>query len=458
VRDLVQTEAPIAANGSPVQAQLIPALSPAIPTAAGNTVGVGVGPSRSDAAAPRLQKVLDQTVALRATDVGQEVRRQFDADLAAARASLGADDLDAAAGHIQRALALDPADPAAIALQQNINRKNIEEQAQLAAQKIFVDRDQAQAQKKGAKIDELLNTAKTNDNGDKGRIALAALDELLALDPSNDQAKNLRNKISRYYLPGAATDAWARSPDEPQHHVTITKPFLMDTTLVTVAQFRIFAQDTKYQTDAQKAGGGIVRGPQQWTYTAGASWMAPSFAQQDDHPVVEISWNDAMAFCQWLGSKEARIYRLPTEAEWEYCCRAGTQTAYPWGDNKEEGRGWANCADATLLANATGSDLAVFAWSDGYVFTSPVAKFKPNAWGLYDMIGNAWEWCGDWYGDYRGIAVDPQGPSTGKSKVLRGGSWESGPRQSRCAYRSKSMPDERSNICGFRIVRQPPPL
>ena len=185
----------------------------------------------------------------------------------------------------------------------------------------------------------------------------------------------------------------------PRHRVRITKPFYMGVYHITVGQFRQFVDDTSYKTDGEKSGkawgydaasGNRLEGPQ---YT----WRKTGFEQSDDHPVVNVSWNDAMAFCQWLSRKTGQTYRLPTEAEWEYACRAGTTTRYASGDDPETLATVANVGDAALKVKFP-TDVTIRA-SDGYVFTSPVGQFLPNAFGLYDMHGNAWQWCADWYAD-----------------------------------------------------------
>jgi formylglycine-generating enzyme required for sulfatase activity len=249
---------------------------------------------------------------------------------------------------------------------------------------------------------------------------------------------------------GSSADEAGRFDNETQHKVTLTKSFLMATTHVTRGQFTAFVRDSGYQTDAEKDGWS-------WEYdgtgapkTNGASWRNPGFDQRDDHPVVQVSWNDATAFCDWLSRKERKHYRLPTEAEWEYAARGGTQTAFPWGNNPDDGRGWANSGDQT--ANQRFPNIVPFNWTDGYVFTSPVGKFKPNGFGLYDMIGNAFEWCSDWLGDYPDSdATDPRGPDNGEARVLRGGSWCAGPR-ARCAIRIGVPPIYRASDLGFRVV------
>jgi formylglycine-generating enzyme required for sulfatase activity len=269
------------------------------------------------------------------------------------------------------------------------------------------------------------------------------------------------------FIMGSPASEAGRDDDETQHKVTLTKAFLMGTTHVTRGQFAAFVKDTGYKTDAQKDAWALVCNGATFAKVDGASWLKPGFDQGDDHPVVEVSWNDATAFCVWISKKEGKHYRLPTEAEWEYTCRAGTQTAYPWGDNPDDGKGWANCADQTLKQKFPKFPFVAFNWTDGFVFTSPVGTFKPNAFGLYDMIGNADEWCADWYGKYLpGDATDPQGPSAeaaprinipllnynGPARVLRGGSWVSNPLSCRSGNRDNSSLGSRVNLFGFRAA------
>jgi formylglycine-generating enzyme required for sulfatase activity len=197
-----------------------------------------------------------------------------------------------------------------------------------------------------------------------------------------------------------------RRDDEAIHHVKITKPFMMATTTVTQAQ---------------------------WKAVMGKN---PSHFQGDERPVEQVSWNDAVTFCEKLGAKEGKHYRLPTEAEWEYSCRAGTQTTYG-GTNHLEEMGWYK--------------------DNSYGQTHPVAQKKPNAWGLYDMHGNLWQWCADWEGAYpAGPATDPTGPMQGARRVVRGGTWNDDAATCRSASRSGFAPDDRSSYCGFRVVLDSP--
>jgi formylglycine-generating enzyme required for sulfatase activity len=233
----------------------------------------------------------------------------------------------------------------------------------------------------------------------------------------------------------------------------------MGITHVTVDQFRAFVEDSGYKTDAEKdgwsVGMGLRDGKLDVTEVQGASWQNPSFEQKGDHPVVHVSWNDARAFCDWL-SKKARVeVSLPTEAQWEYACRAGTTTAYPWGDDPDMGIGWANCGDQSLLKRVpeVSGRLPLFKWDDGFAFTSPVGNFRANAFGLYDMIGNVWQWCGDYYGPYeKAAATDPTGGNAGDRRVLRGGSWGNTPMDCRSAFRMRLIPARRSDFVGFRVM------
>jgi formylglycine-generating enzyme required for sulfatase activity len=188
------------------------------------------------------------------------------------------------------------------------------------------------------------------------------------------------------------------------------------------------------------------------------SWRNPGFEQTDEHPVVCVSWNDAAAFCKWLGGKEGRPHRLPTEAEWEYACRAGTTTRYSSGDDPETLAGAGNVADAAVKTKFPGLAQHALKAGDGYVFTSPAGSFRPNAFGLYDMHGNAWQACADWYGaEYYAAspADDPVGPDSGNGRVHRGGSWFVGPADARSAGRSGAAPDHRGNGTGFRVAGTP---
>ncbi len=179
--------------------------------------------------------------------------------------------------------------------------------------------------------------------------------------------------------------------EHPQHRVRITKPFYMGTYHVTRGQFRQFVAETHYKTDAEKGERPLVLGwnPEKKEFDNNDySWRNTGFQQTDEHPVVNVSWNDAGAFCQWLSKKEGKTYRLPTEAEWEYACRAGTTTRYYSGDDPETLAKVGNVADAAAKAQFPDWTWTIKA-NDGYVFTAPVGKFKPNAFGLYDMHGNA---------------------------------------------------------------------
>jgi len=250
--------------------------------------------------------------------------------------------------------------------------------------------------------------------------------------------------------------------EHPQHRVRITKPFYLGTYHVKRGQFRQFVADSGYKTDAENGVG--YKGAFGWDPDKKAfnlsekySWRNVGFEQSDEHPVVNVSWNDAVAFCKWLSKKEGKTYRLPTEAEWEYACRAGTTTRYSSGADPETLAKVGNVADAAAKAKFPDWTWTIKA-NDGYVFTAPVGKFKPNAFGLYDMHGNAWQWCADWYGaEYyaKSPADDPTGPDTGAARVLRGGSWDYRPGGSRSAGRGWSWPDDRGNVTGFRVARTP---
>jgi formylglycine-generating enzyme required for sulfatase activity len=238
----------------------------------------------------------------------------------------------------------------------------------------------------------------------------------------------------------------------PQHEVEITKPFYMGKYEVQVGEFRAFVKDTGYKTEAETGDGAFTWTGNKWEKKAETYWDNPGFSQTDSHPVTCISWNDAMEFIKWVSKKTGHTYRLPTEAEREYTCRAGTKTARHWGDSPNEACRYGNVADQTAKQQFPG--WRVHECEDGYVNTAPVGRFQPNAFGLYDMLGNVWEWCQDWYGGYSsGFSTDPSSPGGGSPRVIRGGSWNNEPRNVRCATRNYHSPSYRSDGLGLRLVR-----
>jgi formylglycine-generating enzyme len=245
----------------------------------------------------------------------------------------------------------------------------------------------------------------------------------------------------------------------PQHRVRITRPFYLGTYHVTRGQFREFIADMHYKTDAEKRDpqGAVGWNPDtnKFRFDKKYSWRDAGFEQTDEHPVVNVSWNDAAAFSAWLSKKEGKTYRLPTEAEWEYACRAGTTTRYHSGDDPETLAMVGNVGDAAFKAKFPDYKYTIKA-SDGYVFTAPVGRFLPNAFGLYDMHGNASQWCADWHGAeyYAASPVDdPRGPDSGTERECRGGSWGDGPHFNRSADRGGVIPFNRNNLTGFRVAR-----
>ena len=234
-----------------------------------------------------------------------------------------------------------------------------------------------------------------------------------------------------------AAIAHQMGPEQPAHPVTISQPFYIGQTMVTIGAFREFVEATNYRTLAQRDGkGGMYyqNGAQRGEHL---QWDNPHADHNfsDDAPVTQIAFEDALAYCRWLSEESGETYRLPTEAEWEYAARAGTESVWFFGD-----------------------DSAVFGeYAHRGALPAPVASKKPNAFGLYDVHGNVWEWCADWFGRdiYSGEArVDPTGPEAGDKRVRRGGTYGTGPTQSRSAFRKGSPPDYRGLHVGFRVVRE----
>jgi formylglycine-generating enzyme required for sulfatase activity len=286
-------------------------------------------------------------------------------------------------------------------------------------------------------------------------------------------AKTMKNKIGMElvlipagkFTMGSPPGEEGRLDNEKAHEVEITRPFYLGKYEVTKGEFARFVQDREYhggkeyQTEAErdgKGGWGLDAGGA-WRQKPEYTWRNTGWTQTDRHPVVNVSRNDAVAFCKWLSAKEGKKYRLPTEAEWEYSCRAGTTTAFHSGSNDPETLATvANVADVSFKRKFPKS--TTIKADDGYVFTAPVGKFKPNAFGLYDMLGNAWEWCQDWYDSKyyeNSPKQDPVCESAGACRVVRGGSFNTLARSCRAASRPFYEPAARFDNIGFRVVCVP---
>ena len=251
---------------------------------------------------------------------------------------------------------------------------------------------------------------------------------------------------------------WIIGPyDAPQHRVELTEPFFISSTEVTVAQFRAFVETTGYETDAEKDGeGGSGYDSEEKEFSLGSkyTWENVGWTQSDRHPVVNVSWNDAVAYCEWLSKETGRKYQLPTEAQWEFCCRAGEIGWFCFGNDREELARYGNCWDLSAKKYFP-PDTHHLQVSDREAFSSPVGRYRSNAFGLKDMHGNASEWCSDWYGgDYylKSPIRNPVGPASGESRVVRGGAWSLSTIHCRSAERTSREPSDRSGDIGFRVV------
>ena len=227
------------------------------------------------------------------------------------------------------------------------------------------------------------------------------------------------------FMMGSPPGEPSRNKDEVQHQVTISKPFYMQATEVTLKQWRALMGKRFFGLFKRRGKG--------------------------NKPIVKVSWFDSVDFIEKLNALNEGVYRLPTEAEWEYAARAGSQKAYSWGEDID-------CTKAMYSNNTLKSEECVdYVKSRGLATDgpAPVKSYPPNAWGLYDMHGNVWEWVQDWYGGYPSTGVvDPQGVETGTERVRRGGSWFKYGRACRSANRNFAHPATKHNTLGFRVVKE----
>lgn len=240
--------------------------------------------------------------------------------------------------------------------------------------------------------------------------------------------------------------------DEKPAHKVCLDDYYIGRYEVTLGEFKRFVDETGYTTDAEREGGCFgLDNDGNWALVAGRNWMHIGFTQQDKHPVVCVTWNDAGAFIDWLNQKSGSEFRLLTEAEWEYAARSrgkkrmySTQTGYL--DRALANYGAAKCCDPDV--------------TDGHYFTAPVGSYPANDIRIFDLSGNVWEWTADWY-DESYYAYSPQdnpkGPVSGEYRIIRGGSWNIPGQFSRCSNRRQAKPSGRHVNTGFRLAKDIPP-
>ena len=263
-------------------------------------------------------------------------------------------------------------------------------------------------------------------------------------------------------------DGGHNRPETPPHIVLIRKPFALGLTEITYSQFEYFVQKTGYKiaTGCRVQSGSISdNGYLEWIFKADKSWRDPNFKQimstamQASTPVVCVGRVDALAYVRWLSEFTGHEYRLPSESEWEYAARAGSIGIYYWGNNADQSCEYGNVYDRSSHI------ILKFGWSfsdcdDGFVELSPVAKFKPNLFGLYDMIGNVWEWTEDCYQlTYDQAPTDGaamQGDVSCEYWSVRGGGWMTRPSRNRLTFRGRDPNEARYSYFGFRVARSLP--
>jgi formylglycine-generating enzyme len=271
---------------------------------------------------------------------------------------------------------------------------------------------------------------RTARRADLGKV----LDDVLGAKPATEGPKTLTNSVGmafvlvpdgKFQMGSPAAEPGHRANEAPVHEVVIGKPFYLGVHLVTQSVYQKVTGKNPARFNAANGGG-------------------------PEHPVESVSWDDAVAFCRRLSDRPeeraaGRSYRLPTEAEWEYACRAGSSEPFAFGANFGAPQGNFD----------TGYPFGEADPAPGVGRTTPVTKYPASAWGLHDTHGNTWEWCSDWYGEsyYSTLPLrDPPGPTTGKYRVLRGGGWKNQATACRAAYRNALAPHQKDSATGFRVV------
>jgi formylglycine-generating enzyme required for sulfatase activity len=257
------------------------------------------------------------------------------------------------------------------------------------------------------------------------------------------------------FVMGSGKEEKFREPDEePAHPVRVPGAVAVGKFEVTRAQYAAYVRETGRE---HKPGCHSTRGGR-FQKNPRANWQNPGFEQKDDEPVVCVSWDDAHAYLAWLSGKAGKSYRLLNESEWEYAARAGSKGRHHWAETDDAAAcRYASVADTSIKGFSPG--MPMFQCSDGFVHTAPVGRFPANAFGIHDMLGNAWEWVEDcWNEGYAGAPELAQARLSGfcNERVFRGGAWNSKPATVRVAYRDRESKDERHDNLGFRVARSLP--
>ena len=256
------------------------------------------------------------------------------------------------------------------------------------------------------------------------------------------------------YMMGSPRGEKGRYRNEgPVHRVTLSKPIAVGVYEVTRGEWSVFASETGHSAGSSC----LMDEGGQWKKQSGSGWRNPGFSQEEREPVVCVSWEDTQAYVGWLSKKTGHAYRLLSESEWEYAARGGTSTSRYWGERRKGQCRHANGMDQAVKRRYGDWNWIIASCDDGHAHTSTVGSYRPNEYGLYDMLGNVWEWVGDcWHDSYKGAPADGSAWTRGEDcgrRVSRGGSWNYPPRDVRSAKRNGSYSGAKHNGTGFRVVR-----
>ena len=369
--------------------------------------------------------------------------------------AIQAEDLDEAAIILNQVRALNSEEPGLPTGEQRLETLRTELERQRTAQVIEGHWDSFEAAMQAGDLDEAAGILVQVRDLNPEEPGLAAGEQRLATAQAIAERKRVESEArarkaigEMVAIPGGTfrmgdLSGNGNDCEKPVRGVTVTA-FKMGKYEVTVGQFRRFVEATGYRTDAERNAGDnegcFSKSGDSFDWVSGRSWRNPGFSVGDDHPVVCVSWNDAESFVEWLAAQTGQVFRLPTEAEWEYAARAGNTTKYSWGN--KFGKNRTNCNKLFC--------------GDRWEYTAPVGSFSANSWGLHDLHGNVWEWVQDcWNDSYVGASTDGRAWTSGDCglRVVRGGSWQYDAWNLRSAFRHKLTRSSRSNDQGFRLAQ-----